>query len=99
MRIQLLSDLHNEFYRHSGAPDIADSDADVVILAGDIDVGVHGLTWAISEAQRLDKPIIYVAGNHEFYHHDLALLEELRQIAAGNERVHVLENDEVVIGM
>ena len=58
MKLQLLSDLHNEFYRHGGAPDIADSDADVVILAGDIDVGIHGLTWAISEAQRLDKPII-----------------------------------------
>lgn len=98
MKLQLLSDFHNEFYRHSGAPDIADSDADVVILAGDIDVGIHGFTWAISEAQRLDKPIIYIAGNHEFYHHDLALLKDLRQIAAGNEHVHFLENDQIVIG-
>ena len=76
MKIQLLSDLHNEFLR-SGKQHadkkwqgfIPDSDADIIILAGDIDTGTQGLEWAIAESERLAKDIIYVAGNHEFYGH------------------------------
>jgi len=25
-----------------------------------------------------DRPVIYVPGNHEFYHHDIALIDELK---------------------
>ena len=74
MKIQLLSDLHNEFLRHRKlvpghlwAGEIPQTDADVIILAGDIDVGLQGVQWALRESERLAKPIIYVPGNHEFY--------------------------------
>lgn len=97
MKIQLLSDLHNEFYRPDTPPPIDDTDADVVVLAGDIDVGMAGITWAAKEAQRLGKPLIYVAGNHEFYHHDIALLDEMRTYAETCDGVHFLENDELII--
>ena len=97
MKIQLLSDLHNEFYRPDTPPPIEDTDADVVVLAGDIDVGLQGMIWAAEEVQRLGKPLIYVAGNHEFYHHDIALLDEMRNYAATCEGLHFLENDELII--
>lgn len=41
MRFQIHSDLHSEFARFDSAP----SDADVVILAGDIDLKSRGVKW------------------------------------------------------
>ena len=77
MKIHLLSDLHNEFLRnskkrphHHWSGSIPETDADVIVLAGDIDVGIAGAAWAVSESKRLGKTILYVAGNHEFYHHE-----------------------------
>lgn len=98
MKVQLLSDLHNEFYSGRIVPPICPADADVVILAGDIDVGVTGVEWAAQEAARLGKEIIYVAGNHEYYNHDIALIDALRAAVGKTSRVHFLDNDEVVIG-
>jgi predicted phosphodiesterase len=97
MKIQLLSDLHNEFYRGKQIPPIVQSNAEVVVLAGDIDVGLAGLEWARAEAQRLAKPILYVAGNHEFYRHDIALLDAMREFCAGGDGVELLENDARVV--
>ncbi len=77
MKIQLLSDLHNEFLRsgkdcagHHWSGSITETDADVIVLAGDVDVGTKGAEWAVSESDRLGKPILYVPGNHEFYRYD-----------------------------
>ena len=63
MRIQVLSDLHNEFK----ALTAAEAGADVVVLAGDIDLGTRGLLWAREAFP--SSPVIYVAGNHEYYRH------------------------------
>lgn len=65
MKIQVLSDLHTEF----GDLFVPETNADVVVFAGDIGVGIDGLKWI--ESQEIDKPIIYVLGNHEFYNHDI----------------------------
>jgi predicted phosphohydrolase len=89
MKLHILNDLHIEF---EGFEPPA-TDADVVVLAGDIGVGMDGLRWA--EARFPDKPVIYVPGNHEFYHHDIALIDELKAEAPDN--VHVLNDDPVVI--
>ncbi len=61
MRIRVLSDLHLEF--KDWKPPKAD--ADVVVLAGDIHVGVRGIEWARRSFPSI--PIVYVPGNHEFY--------------------------------
>lgn len=100
MRIQVLSDLHHEFYRARGVqiPDIENAGADVVILAGDIDVGTSGVEWAVNQANRLQTPVLYIAGNHEFYgrcHEETR--EELKRTAEGS-RVSVLENEAIVLG-
>ena len=93
MRVRVLSDLHLE--QRSLIPDGAEPEADVVVLAGDVAIGTRGVAWARRWAR--DRPVVYVAGNHEFYGHALPdLLDELRQAAAGSS-VRVLENDELVI--
>jgi predicted phosphodiesterase len=97
MKLLLLSDLHNEFFRPKPVPPIASTDADVIVLAGDIDTGLQGLEWAASEAVRLDKPVIYVSGNHEYYRQDIEQTEAMRAFAAEHEELHFLENDELVI--
>jgi predicted phosphodiesterase len=64
MKLHVLSDLHTEFEGF----DLPETDADVVILAGDTGVGLAGVKGAVDASCRLRKPVVYVAGNHEFYH-------------------------------
>lgn len=59
MKICTLSDLHREFGKFRFARPVCD----VVLLAGDIDIGLAGITWA----GEIEGPTIYVPGNHEFY--------------------------------
>ena len=89
MKLHILNDLHIEFEDFTPPA----TDADVVILAGDIGVGVEGLRWA--ETRFPDRPVIYVPGNHEFYHHDIALIDELK--AQAPDHIHVLNDDWLVI--
>jgi Icc-related predicted phosphoesterase len=94
MKLLVLSDLHVEFAPFVPEP-AAVAAADVVVLAGDISTGVKGIAWA--RQAFADKPIIYVAGNHEFYRCDwVRLLDQLRT-QAQLHRVHFLENDAVTI--
>jgi predicted phosphodiesterase len=92
MTFQVFSDLHLEMDRDFKPQ----SNTDVVVLAGDINVGTKGLDWARNNFS--DQEIIYVAGNHEFYHHDYhKLLAELRKKAT-EKGIHFLENNQVIIG-
>lgn len=94
MKLHILSDLHNEFSPHQPAPE-AVAAADVVVLAGDIDLGTKGLIWAREAFPNHE--IIYVAGNHEFYnHHWNQLLVDMR-LKAETLGIHFLENQAVTI--
>jgi Icc-related predicted phosphoesterase len=87
MKIQLLSDLHIEFGDYRYRP----TDADVVVLAGDIHVGVSGVVWASAHIK--DKPVIYVLGNHEYYRHVYPQLTDMLKETTAGTNIHVLEND------
>lgn len=89
MKIQILNDLHTELCDFT----IPETDADVLVLAGDIGVGLGGLEWF--HTQQFNKPVIYVPGNHEFYHHDTSLVEIMQRNAAID--VHVLNNNAIEI--
>jgi len=67
---------------------------DLVVLAGDIHNGLRGLVYAEQVAAFLEAPVVMVAGNHEYYHHDYAvLLPALRHAAERTHpRVQFLEN-------
>ncbi|MCH7880844.1 MAG: metallophosphoesterase [Proteobacteria bacterium] len=100
MKIQLLSDLHNEFLRngekspgHKWAGSIPDTNADIIILAGDIDTGTKGAEWAISESERLAKNIIYVLGNHEFYGNEYYSLKQKISKRCEGTGVYCLDPD------
>lgn len=89
MRIHLLSDLHNEFDLFE--PEVRD--ADIVILAGDINVKTRGVEWA---KNTFTCPVLYVPGNHEFYGgHLTRTLDKMR--AASSDQVRVLDRDEVIL--
>jgi Icc-related predicted phosphoesterase len=92
MRLHILSDLHLEFAPFT-APAVQ---ADAVILAGDIGNGHDGLEWALKAF--VDRPVVYVLGNHEFYGQRLQqLIKDLHELAAGTS-VHLLENETCIIG-
>jgi predicted phosphodiesterase len=91
MKIHVLSDLHAEF-----APvDLPETDADVIVLAGD----VHGGTRGVELARELagDRPVVYVAGNHEHLGRSLPAHLDALYAAAEGSHVHFLENREVVL--
>lgn len=93
MKLLVLSDLHLGFkpmgLEHGGQH--IGADADLVILAGDIAEGHKGLRWA--RESFWDKPILYVAGNHEFYgRHWSGHLREMREKAAALD-IAFLEDD------
>jgi predicted phosphodiesterase len=89
MKLHIVSDLHLSVAGFQ----LPATDADVIVLAGDIARPAEACAWA----RQLNKPVIYVAGNHEFYGSSLDdTLAALRQHSAGSH-VHVLEGDAVVI--
>lgn len=91
MKLFILSDLHNEFTVFEPF----DTEADVIVLAGDIDNGVEGLTWA--RRAWPNSKIVYVVGNHEYYGRDYAeTLALLRQSALAHN-IYLLEDSEAVI--
>lgn len=92
MKIHVLSDLHLEF---SDFLTSADIEADVIVLPGDIDGGARGILWARETWP--DKPIVYVAGNHEFYNRTHATVLKTLRAAAAETEVHFLDNEEVII--
>lgn len=87
MKVQVISDLHQEF----GVSELSFRNADLVILAGDINLGTKGIEWIKENIP--DKPVIYVLGNHEYYKgtypNTLRKIIELGE----NSNVHVLENN------
>lgn len=93
MKLQVMSDLH---LRPQYGFSIPETDADLIVLAGDIGRGLSGVQWAMDEVERLGKPIAYVFGNHEYYTHVFPdLVDDAKRVAAGSG-VHVLENDQLI---
>jgi Icc-related predicted phosphoesterase len=91
MKLQLFSDLHLEFETFSPPK----TDANAIVLAGDIHVGKNGIAWA--KANFPDKPVIYVLGNHEYYGNAFPKhLDDLKKLAEGTN-IHILENDRLSI--
>lgn len=87
-----MSDLHREVSVFS--PPRSLQTADIVVLAGDIDTGLNGVEWA----RDLGKPVIYVAGNHEYDGHDVQELDkQFIQFEQDNPHVHVLNEKMAIV--
>ena len=104
MKIQIASDLHREFLKpeqrnpsHKRFEPMIDVDdtADVIVLAGDIDVGEKSVKWM----NQLGKPVIYIAGNHEYYKHDIAVGKRIfNEVRDHAPNVHFLDPGAVMLG-
>lgn len=95
MKIKYFSDLHMEFGKFR-LPE-GDFQDTVLVLAGDIHVGMGAKPW-ILEILHQFKAIIYVAGNHEFYNRNYGkLLKEWRKFSDETENFYFLERNSVII--
>jgi predicted phosphodiesterase len=93
MRIRVFSDIHLEFADWEPPA----GDADVVVIAGDLHPKREGLAWISRHFSSV--PVIYVAGNHEFYGgvHEKRL-DELQAVASAAGNIRFLENASAWIG-
>lgn len=94
MKLHILSDLHLEFAKWEAPA----TDADVIVLAGDIASHTHGLDWAVAQPAFAGKPILYVIGNHEYYGAELLGLRQqiylkAETLRAAGHSIFVLDND------
>ena len=94
MRLHILSDLHLE-HASFEMPSI---DSDVLLLAGDIHApGRRAMTWAASDSVAKKRPVVFVAGNHEFYDSRYQVERSTMEHAAQSMGVHYLDHATVVI--
>ena len=91
MILHILSDLHIEF----GELELSETNADVVILAGDIHVGKKGFDWAIENFR--EQKVIYVLGNHEYYRGSIPKLTDKFKECSVGTNVHILDNEALTI--
>jgi predicted phosphodiesterase len=90
VRIRIYSDIHLE-YAPFAPPE---SDADLVVLAGDIDNGAAGIEWAKATFRT---PVLYLAGNHEYYEGEFESVQAAMRAASGGA-VELLDCTRTVIG-
>lgn len=104
MKLHIKSDTHYEFSKDKNQV----KDADVIAMAGDIDIGTRGLDYAKALLRETNSKVIYVPGNHEFYGNNIdAMRKQLRleyadyllneQAEGDTQRLFFLDNDEAVI--
>lgn len=98
MRLWVGSDYHLESTRGWDLPAVlARPDFDVMIVAGDLTTRMErGVKWLLQRVR--DRPVIYVAGNHEFYGTDIDRTIEKARAAAAGTNIHVLQNNSITIG-
>jgi len=97
MKLQIASDLHLEFLQRMFPGERLISPAhgaDLLVLAGDIANGIE----AIELFKDWPVPVLYLAGNHEFYGHAIEPARaDLRKAAAGTS-VIFMDNDTIDFG-
>jgi predicted phosphodiesterase len=98
MKFRLLSDLHLEFhedYREFVVPVLPNEQETVLLLAGDIHVGIAGRMFVEEMCER-HRNVFYVLGNHEFYKHTLNRVRDDWRVMANNslpENFALVDND------
>lgn len=73
MKLQILSDLHIDSYarRHKPLGSIPKTDADIILVAGDTANSDSGMLWLQEQARANNKPLVTIAGNHEYFSEDV----------------------------
>lgn len=95
-----VSDLHLEFEPFELAAIMKKqgiSAPDVLVLAGDIGVGVKGMEWAARQREVLKCEVLYVKGNHELYGRQFDEVVDLLRITGNREGIFYLDCDEIIL--
>jgi predicted phosphodiesterase len=90
MRLHIVSDLH---LSRAGL-DLPATGADVLIVAGDVARPAEAVAWA----SRAALPVLYVAGNHEFYGGSIPGTRARLAALCDGTPIRFLDDSEVVIG-
>jgi predicted phosphodiesterase len=97
MKIKLISDTHFEFYedlelyKNPG-------NADVLVIAGDLNVG-HLRCWSsLKRFADAYKDVIYTSGNHEYYGGNISEFDDYIQRFSRNSNIHYLNPGTVKLG-
>jgi Icc-related predicted phosphoesterase len=95
MKIALMSDIHQDFYGNK-FDHSQDIDADVIVVAGDLQEGdgVHTLAQYVKNG----KEVIYVPGNHEYYHQEINATRLKLRNSCFREGITMLDRNIKVIG-
>ncbi len=91
MKLAIYSDLHLEFRDWTPPP----LQADVIVLGGDIHIGDAAFAWARRHFPSL--PVVYVAGNHEFFGADMPTVLDKMRAASTKYDIHFLHNGSLQI--
>lgn len=97
MKIQIASDLHLERLTQIPSRECLirpAPGAEVLVLAGDID----GSAWAISRFRNWPTPVLYVAGNHEFFFDDMYQVRCALRLQTKGSSIQYMDDDELILG-
>lgn len=96
MKLRLLSDIHQEFYHDQKL--YKSQGEDVLVLAGDINVGAYAVCNALERFANEAKHVVYVTGNHEYYGRYISEVDDAISAFARNiSNVHFLNPGSVDI--
>jgi Icc-related predicted phosphoesterase len=100
-RIHILSDLHDDICRPALGKEfvIPDTGADVIVVAGDLDgkLSTGGRQLLERTRRELGKPIICVAGNHDYWRGSVDREIERTRERLHDDGIHILDCDSVVL--
>ena len=96
MKLNIVSDLHMEFHNNLNLLREIPNDCDYLVIAGDLTTGTSDNSFAkcISLLTMRFQGVIYVPGNHDYYHSDFTTInEQLRQLERLYENFYPLINE------
>lgn len=95
MKIRLLSDVHHEFCRDERL--FKTQGEDVLVIAGDLNVGALSVYYSLMSFYEEQKNIIYVPGNHEYYRTSIADFDANISALTRDSSIRFLNPGSVVI--
>lgn len=102
MKICYMSDIHNEFSQRSlNIFDDYNNDADVLVIAGDLNVGARNVARDLKTIKEIvGIKIVYVPGNHEFYdssyRFEKTIFDKIKDDLLKDD-IYILDNDAILI--
>lgn len=95
MKLLILSDLHLDHANFELADNL---EFDAIVMPGDLcNSGIHGVKWLAQPEFNKGKPVIYVAGNHEFYEYTMPKTFAVMRQQAADLGIHFLHCGELIL--